>query len=259
LTTVRASRAAGRQRAGRAGREAPGTVYRCWAEAEDGRLPRFPAPEIAVADLTAFALQAACWGDPDASGLALLDPPPAGAMAAARSVLTAIGAVDPEGRAARRGARRARLGLHPRLGRALLDAAPVVGAEFAAEVVALLSEEAPREYGDDLAGALRAARRGGDGYAARWRAEVRRLRSSAGEVSGGHGGEVSGGIGGEATAEPAGGPGAQAGRAEGPDGPNAQAGRPEGPDSPDAQAGRAGAPDVPVGPVAGENARAGLV
>ncbi|NUO42834.1 MAG: DEAD/DEAH box helicase, partial [Streptomyces sp.] len=42
LTTVRASRAAGRQRAGRAGREAPGAVYRCWAEAEDARLPLFP-------------------------------------------------------------------------------------------------------------------------------------------------------------------------------------------------------------------------
>lgn len=62
LATVRASHAAGRQRAGRAGREAPGAVYRCWGEAEDSRLPRFPAPEIKVADLTAFALQAACWG-----------------------------------------------------------------------------------------------------------------------------------------------------------------------------------------------------
>ncbi|MFJ3668519.1 ATP-dependent helicase HrpB [Streptomyces sp. NPDC090106] len=172
LATVRASQAAGRQRAGRAGREAPGVVYRCWTEAEDGRLPRFPAPEIKLADLTAFALQAACWGDPDASGLALLDAPPAGAMAAARSVLTAIGAVDPAGRATGRGARLARLGLHPRLGRALLD----TGGE-GAEVVALLSEEVPREYGDDLAAALRTARRGGDAYAGRWRAEVRRLRA----------------------------------------------------------------------------------
>ncbi|MFF7829496.1 ATP-dependent RNA helicase [Streptomyces rochei] len=240
LTTVRASRAAGRQRAGRAGREAPGTVYRCWAEAEDVRLPRFPAPEIEVADLTAFALQAACWGDPDASGLALLDPPPRGAMAAARSVLTAVGAVDGAGRATERGARLARLGVHPRLGRALLDAGgedrpgsprallsdagsgggagsgrgagsgtgrehgsgtrgtgghdaavPGRGARTpgtgdgggggsatVAEVVALLSEEPPREYGDDLVAALRAARRGTDGYGARWRAEVRRLRAA---------------------------------------------------------------------------------
>ncbi|MFE9095078.1 ATP-dependent helicase HrpB [Streptomyces sp. NPDC007264] len=180
LTTVRASQATGRQRAGRAGREAPGRVYRCWSEAEDSRLPRFPAPEIRLADLTAFALQAACWGDPDASGLALLDAPPGGAMAAARSVLTAIGAVDAAGRATGRGTRMARLGLHPRLARALLDAAPEVGTERAAEVVALLSEEPPREYGDDLAAAWRAARRGGDAYAARWRQEVRRLRTAGG-------------------------------------------------------------------------------
>ena len=178
LATVRASQAAGRQRAGRAGREAPGAVYRCWAEAEDARLPRFPAPEIKVADLTAFALQAACWGDPDASGLALLDAPPSGAMAAARGVLTAVGAVDSAGRATSRGAQLARLGLHPRLGRALLDTGSA-----GAEVVALLSEEAPRSYGDDLAGALRSARRGGDAYAGRWRAEVRRLRAVGGEIS----------------------------------------------------------------------------
>ncbi|MFF8988633.1 ATP-dependent helicase C-terminal domain-containing protein [Streptomyces sp. NPDC014983] len=178
LTTVRASRAAGRQRAGRAGREAPGAVYRCWAEAEDGRLPAFPAPEIKVADLTSFALQAACWGDPDASGLALLDPPPGGAMAAARSALVAVGAVDSAGRATERGVRLSRLGLHPRLGRALLDTS---GA--GAEVVALLSEEVPREYGDDLAGALRRARRRGDAYAGRWAAEVRRLRSVSAEFS----------------------------------------------------------------------------
>ncbi|ATL82156.1 ATP-dependent helicase HrpB [Streptomyces malaysiensis subsp. malaysiensis] len=175
LTTVRASRAAARQRAGRAGREAPGVVYRCWPEAEDARLPRFPSPEIAGADLTAFALQTACWGDPDASGLALLDPPPAGAMTAARETLTAIGAVDTAGRATERGTRMARLGLHPRLARALIDGAKEVGARRAAEVVALLSEAPPREYGDDLAAAWRTARHGGDPYATRWRQEARRL------------------------------------------------------------------------------------
>lgn len=184
LTTVRASQAAGRQRAGRAGREAPGAVYRCWAEAEDARLPRFPAPEIKVADLTAFALQAACWGDPGAAGLALLDAPPAGAMAAARDVLVAVGAVDgASGRVTERGVRLSRAGVHPRLARALLDAAPRVGARRAAEAVALLSEEPPREYGDDLAAGLRAARRGADAYAARWRGEVGRLASAAGAGS----------------------------------------------------------------------------
>ncbi|MEU3610315.1 ATP-dependent helicase HrpB [Streptomyces sp. NPDC035033] len=179
LATVPVSAAAATQRAGRSGREAPGTVYRCWAEAEESGRARFPSPEIRIADLAGFALRAACWGDPTAEGLALLDPPPAGALAAARSVLTAIGAVDGAGKATERGVRMARLGVHPRLGRALLDGAAEVGPRRAAEVVALLSEEPPREYGDDLAAAWREARRGGDAYGARWRAEVRRLERAA--------------------------------------------------------------------------------
>ncbi|MFF5916914.1 ATP-dependent RNA helicase [Streptomyces flavochromogenes] len=185
LATVTVSEATATQRTGRAGREAFGFVYRCWAEASDGGRPRFPSPEIKVADLADFALRAACWGDPTAEGLALLDAPPAGAMTAARSVLGSIGAVDEAGRATDRGVRMSRLGLHPRLGRALLDGAPEVGVRRAAEVVALLSEEPPRDYGDDLAAAWRAARRGADGYGARWKAEARRLERSAAEAVGG--------------------------------------------------------------------------
>ncbi|TDU03081.1 ATP-dependent helicase HrpB [Streptomyces sp. 846.5] len=176
LVTVRASLATGRQRAGRAGREAPGAVYRCWAEVEDARAKALPTPEILQADLTSFALQAACWGAPGARGLALPDPPPDGAMAAARESLTALGAVDADGRATARGKRIARTGLHPRLGRALLDGAPLVGERRAAELVALLSEEPPRALGDDLTAVWRTVRTGRDPYAARWREEVRRLR-----------------------------------------------------------------------------------
>ncbi|MFH9863846.1 ATP-dependent RNA helicase [Streptomyces sp. NPDC017202] len=249
LATVRASVAAGRQRAGRAGREAPGVVYRCWAEAENARLPRFPAPEIKVADLTAFALQAACWGDPGASGLALLDPPPGGAMAAAGRLLRAVGAVDAAGRATERGVRLARAGLHPRLGRALLDGAALVGAERAAEVVALLSEEAPREYGDDLAGALRAARRGGDAYAGRWRAEVRRLRAVATEFAGPAEGRTATGPTGPGRGSGAARPTGSVGRAVVPE---SSVGPVEGPVAP---AGVAGGPSVP----AGEDGRVGVV
>jgi ATP-dependent helicase HrpB len=178
LTTVRVSRAAAEQRAGRAGREAPGTVYRCWSEADHARLPRRPAPEIAQADLTGFALQAACWGDPGATGLGLLDAPPPGALAAARATLHGLGATDAAGRALPRGRTLALLGLHPRLARALLDAAPVIGPARAAEVTALLSEEPPASYGRDLTAVWRAARRGGDPYAARWRTESQRLRAA---------------------------------------------------------------------------------
>ncbi len=169
LTTVRVSRAAADQRAGRAGREAPGRVYRCWSRAEHERLPERPRAEIELADLTGFALQAACWGDPEATGLALLDAPPPAAMRAARETLAAIGAVEGDGRVTGRGRRMARVGVHPRLARALLDGAEHVGVR-AAEVVALLSEE-QRRTGDDLVAEWRARR--GDG---RWREETRRLR-----------------------------------------------------------------------------------
>ncbi|UWE08991.1 ATP-dependent helicase HrpB [Actinacidiphila bryophytorum] len=189
LTTVRVSRAAAEQRAGRAGREAPGTVHRCWAQGEHDRLARRPAPEIALADLTGFALQAACWGEPDATGLALLDPPPPGAMAAARATLRTLGAVDAEGRATARGRRLSRLGLHPRLARALLDAAPALGTTRAAELTALLSEEVPASYGPDLTAAWHTARRSNDTYAPRWRTESHRL---SGALASGDGGRETG-------------------------------------------------------------------
>ncbi|MGW0202718.1 ATP-dependent helicase C-terminal domain-containing protein, partial [Nonomuraea sp. NPDC003201] len=120
-------------------------------------------------------LQAACWGAPDASGLALLDPPPPAAMSAAGRTLEALGALDPAARVTERGRRMALAGVHPRLARALLDLGP-----SAAEVVALLSEQLPRDAGDDLVEVWRAARRGGTGFAARWRQETRRLQRTAG-------------------------------------------------------------------------------
>ena len=94
LVTVLASQASATQRAGRAGREAAGTVFRCWSEAEHAHRDRDDAPEVAHADLAGFALQLARWGTPDAAGLALLDPPPAVAFDAAREVLRGLGLVD---------------------------------------------------------------------------------------------------------------------------------------------------------------------
>ncbi|MFK3984085.1 ATP-dependent helicase HrpB [Micromonospora sp. NPDC050397] len=180
LVTVPVSRAAATQRAGRAGREAPGRVYRCWPEAVHERLPAQPEPEIATADLTSFALQLACWGRPDGTGLTLPDPPPEAAMQVARSTLTALGAVDADGRVTTRGRSIAAVGAHPRLARALLDGADTLGAQRAAEVVALLSEDSVVGRDDDLAAVWRRLRGGADpGTTARWRAEVKRLRSAA--------------------------------------------------------------------------------
>jgi ATP-dependent helicase HrpB len=179
LATVRVSRSAADQRAGRAGREAPGRVYRCWSPAEHDRLPRHPEPEIAVADLAGFALALACWGHPDGTGLALPDQPPGAAMEVARTTLRALGAVDDTGRATARGRRLAAVGAHPRLARALLDGAALVGVRRAAEVVALLADDASTD--DDLGGAWRRVRAAG---ASPWRDEVRRLSAAVSDSAG---------------------------------------------------------------------------
>jgi ATP-dependent helicase HrpB len=184
LTTVRVSRSTAHQRAGRAGREAPGEVYRCWSEADHARLPAHPEPEILVADLTGFALALAQWGDPDAASLPLLDRPPEASASVARQTLQALGAVDGEGRVTERGRRFARVGVHPRLARALLDGGPLVGRTRAAELVAILADDDLAGGIDDLAAARRRLRTGNDSAAGRWRDEVKRLTGVDGPSSG---------------------------------------------------------------------------
>ncbi|MFF0345726.1 ATP-dependent helicase HrpB [Kribbella sp. NPDC004875] len=204
LVTCRVSKSSADQRAGRAGREAPGRVYRCWSAVDHTHLDDHPAPEIAIADLAAFALDLAAWGAPGGEGLTLLDAPPVVAMTAATDLLRRLAAVDDRGRITERGRRMAAIGVHPRLARALLDGTPRVGAERAREVVAMLSEDSGRDFGDDLPARWRALRRGTDRAATtRWREETKRLdrgdrsggwpreetkRVGRGESSGGDGG-----------------------------------------------------------------------
>ncbi|WP_300677001.1 ATP-dependent helicase HrpB [Nocardioides sp.] len=176
LVTVAVSRAAAEQRAGRAGRLGPGVVLRCWSEAEHAHLAAHPQPEILTADLTAFALEVACWGSTGADGLALLDQPPAHALAAATEVLVDLGALTPEGSATRRGRVIAAIPTDPRLARALLDGAALVGVRRAAEVVAMLGEDV-RAPGGDLVAALRGLRAGARTGA--WRTQVDRLERIA--------------------------------------------------------------------------------
>lgn len=185
LVTCRVSRSSADQRAGRAGREAPGRVYRCWSATDHGRLDDHAAPEIATADLAGFALDLAAWGAPGGTGLTLLEAPPAVAMTAATELLHRIEATDEAGRITERGRRMAAVGAHPRLARALLDGAPRVGADRAREVVALLSDDSGRGSGDDLPARWRALRRGDDrGATARWREETKRLGRGAASAGG---------------------------------------------------------------------------
>jgi ATP-dependent helicase HrpB len=178
LATLRISRAAAEQRAGRAGREAPGVAIRLWTTALHRGLAPFDRPEILEADLSALALDCAAWGTPP-SELAFLDPPPPGALAAAQALLTELGALDAAGRITEAGGRMARLGAHPRLAAMLLAAETPEQAALAADLAALLEERDPLRAPDapaDIALRLAAV---ADGDPAADRGALSRIRRAA--------------------------------------------------------------------------------
>ncbi|GAA3677185.1 ATP-dependent helicase HrpB [Arthrobacter ginkgonis] len=175
LVTVSCSRASADQRAGRAARQGPGTVVRCYDQKGFAAAPAHPTPEIAAADLTAAALVLACWGAPGGAGLALPDAPPRAALEDAVRTLHGLGAVDESGRATGLGQTLARIPADPRLARALLDGAAVVGARAAAETVAAVAGDL-RAPGADLIRLLSGLRSGNDPAARRWKEEAARLQ-----------------------------------------------------------------------------------
>jgi ATP-dependent helicase HrpB len=140
LTTVRISRASSEQRAGRAGRLAPGACYRLWSETTQRGLVPQSLPEIRGADLAPLALELAAWGVRDARTLSWLDPPPEAAMNQARELLVELDAVDAEGRITETGRAMVRLPLHPRLSHMLFAAQQLGQGALACDIAALLSE-----------------------------------------------------------------------------------------------------------------------
>ncbi|UKA51734.1 ATP-dependent helicase HrpB [Arthrobacter sp. FW305-123] len=149
LVTVSCSRASADQRAGRAARQGPGIVVRCYDQQAFAAAAAHQTPEIAVADLTSAALVLACWGAPGGSGLRLPDAPPAAAMVDAVEVLRELGALNPDGTVTPMGKTLARIPADPRLARALLDGSAVVGRRATAETVALVASD-QRAPGADL-------------------------------------------------------------------------------------------------------------
>lgn len=159
LATVRVSRSSAEQRRGRAGRTEPGVCYRLWDEEQTRGLIGHQPPEIVESDLTGLALDLARWGAASAEGLALLDPPPRGAFAEARTVLTRLGALDGEGRLTPHGRKLAQMPLGPRLGHLVLTAAEAGDALTGARIAALLSEPGLGGTATDLSERLAALER----------------------------------------------------------------------------------------------------
>jgi ATP-dependent helicase HrpB len=137
LETVTISQASADQRAGRAGRVAAGVAYRLWPQSQ--RLEPSRRAEIAQVELSALALDLAAWGSAD---LRWLDPPPSGAVAGARELLTELGATDGDGRLTELGRTMLAAGATPRLAAAVLRAGPGDRA-LACDLLALIEARNP--------------------------------------------------------------------------------------------------------------------
>ncbi|MAU41451.1 MAG: ATP-dependent helicase HrpB [Kordiimonas sp.] len=150
LETVKVTKAAAEQRAGRAGRLAPGACYRLWSEASHNGLSAQTNPEILQGDLAPIVLEMACWGVREVDQLRWLTPPEKSKVEQARYLLIELGALSEVGDLTTHGRQMARFGVHPRLSHMILEAGQAGYALEGCAMAALLSERdiVRRESGD---------------------------------------------------------------------------------------------------------------
>lgn len=116
LHVSRVSKASAKQRAGRAGRTAPGRVLRLYSEKDHAQRPEQDSPEILRGELSQLCLSLRAMGIQHVSQVDWLDTPPSAAVDAAESLLDRLGA---NGEMAER---LSRYPLPPRLSRIVVEA-----------------------------------------------------------------------------------------------------------------------------------------
>ncbi|MCC9168102.1 ATP-dependent helicase HrpB [Pontibacter harenae] len=160
LETVRISKDAADQRAGRAGRLGPGTAYRMWSKTTQERMAPHRTPEILEADLSSLVLDMAQWGISDIRGLTWLNPPPRAALQYATETLHQLQALE-HGRITEHGKRMHTLPCHPRIAHMLLKAEETDQVPLASDIAAILEERDPldRNAGIDINLRVEALRR----------------------------------------------------------------------------------------------------
>ncbi len=137
------SRASADQRAGRAGRVAPGICFRLWTEAAQAARPAHDDPEIRRVDLAGPVITLLAWGEPDARKFPWFDAPQPHALEAAIEQLRMLGALDAHDALSATGKAMAAIPAQPRLARLLLEGHRRGALREAAEAAALLSERLP--------------------------------------------------------------------------------------------------------------------
>jgi len=160
LETILISKDSADQRAGRAGRLAPGICYRMWSKATHSQLEGHRTPEILETDLASLVLDLAQWGIMDASQLTWLTPPPKGKIAQATETLHQLHALE-NGRLTPHGERMHSLPCHPRIAHMLIRAEKDDQLPLSTDIAAILEERdpLPREAGIDINLRIEALRR----------------------------------------------------------------------------------------------------
>lgn len=133
------SKASADQRAGRAGRLAPGRVFRLWTQRQHSEFRDEELPQVHRVDLTAAVLELLAWGESDPAAFPWYDAPEQGSVARAMQLLQDLTATD-EGRVTPVGEQLAALPLPPRLGRLVSEAQRGGVLERGALLAALLAE-----------------------------------------------------------------------------------------------------------------------
>ena len=150
------SQASADQRAGRAGRTAPGICLRLWNESAQRARAAMEEPEIRRVDLAGPALQLMAWGESDLAAFPWFEAPREESRRQALELLERLGATE-DGLATSMGQTMAKLPVHPRLARLLLAGQEFGQSESVALAAALLAERDPFPRERDAGGRIRAA------------------------------------------------------------------------------------------------------
>jgi ATP-dependent helicase HrpB len=142
LLTSRVSRASADQRAGRAGRTAPGLCLRLWTEREHADRAAQELPEVRRMDLTEVVLTLKAAGVVDIEAFRWLEKPDPRSLERALALLQDLGALEPDGTISELGRRMLAFPVHPRYARMLL-AADEHGCVPEAAAVAALTQGRP--------------------------------------------------------------------------------------------------------------------
>lgn len=188
LETRKVSRASADQRAGRAGRLAPGVAYRLWSQDQQGALPEHDIAEILLADLSRLALEVFAWGEGEPSRLKWLDAPAESNWNYACTLLRDLGAVDAQGRITAHGRDLCRLPTAPRSAHLLIRAQQRGLSQEGAWLVAALEQRAADDCTDLAEHVQHVRQQGGPaaGQFLRALGETTRAKSKSGPLASEH-------------------------------------------------------------------------